>query len=151
MKKNLEINKLHKEINKDFKNSLNKNIKCGHFGIKILRDGSWLYQESPIKRMEIVKLFSSVLKLENDGVYYLETPVEKGIIDVEDAPFTAISMLVEKTNGFQSLIFITNLGDKVIINDKNPLYIDLNKEKTEYFPYIIVRKMLTSLLMRHFV
>tara|TARA_Y100001970_G_scaffold293743_1_gene442795 strand:+ start:1806 stop:2357 length:552 start_codon:yes stop_codon:yes gene_type:complete len=148
MKRSLSSGKIRSEVDETIQVPLYKDLKCGHFGIKILRDGSWLYHDSPIKRMEIVKLFSTVLKLDDNGIYYLETPVEKGVIDVEDAPFTATSMIIDKKNGTQSLNFITNLGDKVIVNDQNPIYMDLNKEKKEYCPYVIVRKNLKALIVR---
>ena len=126
----------------------NNNFKCGHFEIKILKDGTWLYKNSPISRIEIVKLFSSVLKLDSDGCYYLETPVEKGIIDVEDAPFTITNMDVENFEGNQVITFYTNLGDKVIVSDKNPIFMELRKEKKAYLPYVVVRKNLKGLIVR---
>ena len=141
------LSKAYTDKGKKTQFPLYKNLKCGHFGIKILRDGSWTYHNSPIKRIEIVKLFSTVLKFDN-GVYYLETPVEKGVIDVEDAPFTATNMHVEITNGVQNLIFFTNLGDKINVNKKNPIYMGFNQEKKDYFPYVIVRKNLKALIIR---
>ncbi|MAR79762.1 MAG: proteophosphoglycan precursor [Rhodospirillaceae bacterium] len=126
----------------------NNNFKCGHFEIKILKDGTWLYKNSPISRIEIVKLFSTVLKLDSDGRYYLETPVEKGIIDVEDAPFTITNMDVENFEGNQVITFYTNLGDKVIVGDKNPIFMELRKEKKVYLPYVVVRKNLKALILR---
>ncbi len=63
---------------------------CGDFDIRIARDGSWHYENSPIGRKELVCLFASVLRRDEDGAYVLETPVERGIITVEDAPFIAV-------------------------------------------------------------
>jgi hypothetical protein len=65
---------------------------CGDFSIRIARDGTWFYRGSPIGRKELVCLFASVLKRDEGGVYWLETPVERGRIDVEDAPFVAVEM-----------------------------------------------------------
>ena len=59
----------------------------------IKRDGTWLYQGTPIKRPRLVRLFASVLRLEGDE-YFLVTPVEKCRITVEDAPFQAVLMEV---------------------------------------------------------
>ncbi len=50
---------------------------------------------SPIGRKPLVQLFSSVLRCDPDGKYYLVTPVEKCGIRVDDAPFTAIRMAVQ--------------------------------------------------------
>ena len=43
-------------------------------GLRIARDGDWLYRGSPIHRMPLVKLFASVLRREADGSYWLVTP-----------------------------------------------------------------------------
>lgn len=66
---------------------------CGDFDIRIDRNGGWHYRNSPIGRKELVCLFASVLKREPDGTYWLETPVERGRIAVEDAPFVAVEVL----------------------------------------------------------
>src|SRR4051794_16501811 len=65
---------------------------CGDFDMRIDRNGVWHYRNSPIGRKELVCLFASVLKREPDGSYWLETPVERGRITVEDAPFVAVEM-----------------------------------------------------------
>ena len=44
---------------------------------------------TPIGRKRIVKLFSRILRKEDDNTYVLVTPVEKVLINVEDAPFIA--------------------------------------------------------------
>ena len=54
------------------------------FHIKIAGDGRWFYQGGEIQRKALVKLFSTVLKRDADGIFWLETPVEKGRIEVED-------------------------------------------------------------------
>ena len=48
---------------------------CGNLDIRIARDGTWFYLGTPIGRPELVKLFSSILKKEEDK-YFLVTPVE---------------------------------------------------------------------------
>ncbi|MEM6488922.1 MAG: DUF1285 domain-containing protein [Pseudomonadota bacterium] len=67
---------------------------CGDLDIRIGRDGQWWYLGTPIGREPLVKLFASVLKLE-DGRYFLVTPVEKIGITVDDAPFVAVDFRVE--------------------------------------------------------
>lgn len=62
---------------------------CGDLDIRIARDGTWFYLGTPIGRAPLVRLFSTILKLE-DGKYFLVTPVEKVGIVVEDAPFVAV-------------------------------------------------------------
>ena len=59
---------------------------CGDLDMQIKRDGTWFYQGTPIGRIELVKLFASILWREGDD-YFLKSPVEKVGITVEDAPF----------------------------------------------------------------
>ena len=62
--------------------------------MRIARDGTWFYRGTPINRMPLVKLFSTVLRRESDGDFWLVTPVERGRIEVEDAPFTAVEVTI---------------------------------------------------------
>ncbi len=66
--------------------------ECGDLPFLIKRDGTWLYRGSPINRKELVCLFSSVLRREEDGSWWLQTPAERGRIEVEDAPFVAVEL-----------------------------------------------------------
>ncbi len=68
---------------------------CGDIGMRIRSDGVWLYQNSPIGRMPLVKLFASVLRKDADGKHYLVTPAEKVDVAVDDAPFLAVEMEVK--------------------------------------------------------
>ncbi len=47
---------------------------CGDIGMRIRADGTWLYQNSPIGRKALVKLFSRILRKDADGRTYLVTP-----------------------------------------------------------------------------
>ena len=87
--------------------------ECGDVGLKIGRDGTWYYQDSPIGRRPLVKLFASVLRLEADGQYYLVTPAEKALVRVEDAPFLAVAMEAKGGGKRQRLSFRTNLDEVV--------------------------------------
>ena len=64
---------------------------CGDLDIRIARDGTWFYLGTPIGRPALVRLFSTVLKREDDK-YFLVTPVEKVGIRVDDTPFLAVEM-----------------------------------------------------------
>ena len=88
-------------------------VECGDLPILIKRDGTWLYRGSPIGRKELVCLFSSVLKRSADGDYWLETPVERGRIQVEDAPWLAVEMDWTGDGRDQVLSFRTNV-DQVV-------------------------------------
>ena len=55
--------------------------------MEIRADGTWFYLGTPIGRMPLVQLFSTVLRKDADGRTYLVTPVERVGIRVVDAPF----------------------------------------------------------------
>ena len=90
-------------------------------GLRIASDGDWLYRGSPIHRMPLVKLFASVLRREADGSYWLVTPVERGRIAVEDAPFVAIELARTGQGAGQQLRVRTNLDEWVPIGPQHPI------------------------------
>ena len=62
---------------------------CGEMDMVIKRDGSWWHEGSRITRDRLVRLFSTILRKDDDGIHYLVTPVEQIAIKVEVAPFIA--------------------------------------------------------------
>ena len=80
---------------------------CGDLDVRIANDGTWYYLGSPINRVELVRLFSSILKRE-DGKYFLVTPAEKVGITVDDAPFVAVDFEKSGEGETQQLTFFTN-------------------------------------------
>ena len=123
-------------------------IDCGHFDIRITRDGIWHYRGSPIQRKPLVTLFSSVLKRDAGGQFWLETPVERGRIDVDDAPFMAVEMDVESHGSTQRLIFRTNLDETVAAGADHPIRIVFDESTGEPSPYVLVRDRLEAFLTR---
>ena len=123
-------------------------VDCGHFDIRIARDGTWYYHDSPIGRRPLVRLFSTVLRREADGTYWLVTPVERGRITVEDAPFVALELAVEGEGRGQSLIFRTNVDDIVAADGTHPLRVANHPETGEPHPYILVRDGLEARVSR---
>lgn len=121
---------------------------CGDFDIRIAADGTWFHQGSPIGRKPLVKLFSSVLRREEDGEYWLVTPVERGRVIVDDAPFTAVEFSVSGSGKAQSLQFRTNLDTWVELNSEHPLRVSIDDETNEPRPYILVRDRLEALVLR---
>ena len=116
--------------------------------MQIRRDGSWYYMGTPIERQRLVRLFSTVLRREDDGEYYLVTPVEKCRITVEDAPFVAVLMEVEGKGKNQQLTFTTNVADEVMASDKHPLRVASDPNNSETVPYVHVRDDLEALVSR---
>jgi len=121
---------------------------CGDIDMRIKADGTWFYMGTPIGRHRMVKLFSSVLRKDEDGKTYLVTPVEKIGIVVEDAPFVAVTLDVVQDNGKQVLAFETNVGDKVLAGQANPIHVDTNSKTGEPRPYVRVRANLDALISR---
>jgi hypothetical protein len=121
---------------------------CGDIDMRITRDGTWFYHGSPIGRKQLVKLFSSVLKRDNSGDFWLETPVEKCRIQVEDAPFLAVEMTVAGADDDQHLTFRTNVDDIVIAGPDHPIRVSIDPETEEPSPYVSVRAGLDALIAR---
>jgi hypothetical protein len=94
---------------------------CGDIDMRIAQDGLWYYLNSPIGRKPLMKLFASVLRHDEDGKYYLVTPVEKCGIRVDDAPFVAIRMSVAGKGRNQVIGFETNTDDIVTIDVTHPM------------------------------
>lgn len=121
---------------------------CGELDIRIKRDGTWFYLGTPIGRERLVRLFSTVLRHDEDGKYYLVTPVEKIGIQVDDAPFVAIAMKVEGEGKEQRLTFTTNVGDETEAGPDHPMYFKIDEETGEPTPYVHVRARLDALINR---
>ncbi|MBO6783428.1 MAG: DUF1285 domain-containing protein [Alphaproteobacteria bacterium] len=116
--------------------------------MRIARDGTWHYRGSPIERKPLVTLFSSVLTRDDDGQFWLETPVERGRIDVDDAPFVAVEVDVEGEGPGQRLIFRTNLDETVTAGPDHPIRVSFDESTGEPSPYVLVRDRLEALLAR---
>jgi hypothetical protein len=113
--------------------------ECGDLPFLIKRDGTWLYRGSPINRKELVCLFSSVLRREEDGSWWLRTPAERGRIEVEDAPFIAVELDWTGDGRHQVLSFRTNIDEVVTAGPDHPIRISHDLITCEPTPYILVR------------
>ena len=117
-------------------------------GLAIQRDGTWLYQDSPITRPALVRLFASVLRRDADGRHVLVTPVEMIDIAVEDAPFLGVEMQVDGQGCEQQLVFRTNVNDIVQCGPKHSLRFETEAESGGLKPYLRVRGRLEALVTR---
>ncbi len=95
--------------------------RCGHSGMRIARDGTWYHDGSPIRRLEMVRLFSTILRREADGRHVLVTPVEKLDVDVEATAFRAVELHSEGTGQDRRIAFGLDSGDALILGPKHPL------------------------------
>ncbi len=121
---------------------------CGDIGMMIRADGAWLYQNSPIGRMALVKLFARVLRRDADGAYFLVTPVEKIDIAVVDAPFLAVEMQIDGEGEAQRITFRTNVDDIVVCGPQHPLRFVEEAGSGGLKPYVRVRGRLDALVTR---
>jgi hypothetical protein len=121
---------------------------CGDIDMRIAGDGTWFYMNSPIGRKPLVKLFSSILRLDEDGKYYLVTPVEKCGIKVDDAPLFAIRMSVEGEGKSQIIKLETQVDDEVVIGPANPMRVADEAGTGGLKPYVLVRRNLEALVSR---
>ena len=122
---------------------------CADIDMRIREDGSWWHEGKKIQREKLVKLFSRILRRDEDGQTYLVTPYEKVIVHVEDAPFLAVRVdRVGEPGPEQMLAFTTNLGDLTVAGPKAPLRIEIDTDTQEPAPYINVRGRLEAKLTR---
>lgn len=105
----------------------------------IRRDGSWWYRGGAIGRKELVCLFASVLKRDAAGQFLLETPAERGVIEVEDAPFVAVELGWAGVGRDQVLTFRTNVDQVVTAGPKHPIRMAYDIVSCEPTPYVHVR------------
>lgn len=121
---------------------------CGDLDMEIKQDGTWFYLGTPIGRMPLVQLFSSVLRKDEDGRTYLVTPVERVGIRVVDAPFVAVEMDVSGRGDRQIITFRTNVGDVVEAGPGHPLRFVDEDATGGLKPYVLVRGRLEALVAR---
>lgn len=121
---------------------------CGDIDMEIRQDGTWYYMGTPIGRAPLVRLFSTVLRKDEDGKTYLVTPVERVGIRVVDAPFVAVEVHVSGRGDEQVVTFRTNVGDVVEAGPDNPLRFVDEAETGGLKPYVLVRGRLEALVAR---
>jgi uncharacterized protein len=118
----------------------------GDSEMQITSDGRWFHQGGEITRPAMVRAFSSLLRLDADGTYYLVTPHEKLTILVEDAPFIAVEMHCDGEGESESVALRLNTDDLVVIGPKHPL--EMRDHVGTSLPYVMVRAGLWAKLSR---
>ena len=115
---------------------------CGDSAMRIAADGTWFHEGAKIARPELVRLFAGLLRKDKDG-YVLVTPAEKLSIQVEDAPFLAVTVDAAGGDESQRLIFTTNVGDRVLLGPDHGLRLSGG------VPYLHVRGGLEARVARN--
>jgi len=121
---------------------------CGDIPMSIGRDGTWFYQGGPIGRIELVKLFSSVLQRDEEGGHWLVTPAEMARIEVDDVAFIAVEMQNEGSGKEQIIRFRTNIDTWVDLDQQHPLRVEHDPITDEPSPYIGLERGLEARLNR---
>lgn len=118
------------------------------YEIMILKDGTWLHEGAPIKRLPLVKLFSTVLSRDDDGNHWLITPVERGMIEVEDSAFVTKDLTVEEQVGTKFITITTNIDQTFTIGRDHPIVIKTDDTGTSV-PYVVLDKNLEARIIRN--
>ena len=123
------------------------------YHMRIARDGTWFYHGSPIGRIALVKLFSTVLRRDDGGDYWLVTPAEHGRITVEDVPFVAVEVKSEGEGQARNLSFRTNLDEWVTAGPDHPIRVAQDAAGDPELsaapaPYILIRDRLEARIGR---
>lgn len=121
----------------------------GELDMHITRDGTWYHEGGPITRKSLAQLFSGILRLDEDGRYYLVTPVERWAIKVDDVPFVAVRLAVEGQGSEQRLTFTTSLGHSILAGVAHPITVTTDAATGEPSPYVLVRSNLQALIHRN--
>ncbi len=121
---------------------------CRDYQMRIARDGAWYHQGGRIDRMALVKLFSTVLKRDEAGDFWLVTPVERGRIEVEDAPFVAVELQTKGSGKTRIVKMRTNLDHWVTVDADHPIRVAEDPDSGEPAPYVLVRDNLEALIGR---
>ena len=119
---------------------------CGPSDMRIAADGTWFHMGTPITRLAMVRLFSTVLRREPDGSHVLVTPVEKLSIAVDVTAFRAIAMTSEGSAEARTIAFELDSGDAIILGPDHPL--SVTDDGTGPSPRLAVRHGLEALIAR---
>ncbi len=120
---------------------------CGDIDMRIARDGTWFYLGTPIGRPALVRLFSGILKRE-ENAYFLVTPVEKVGITVDDAPMLAVDFTKSGVGEAQVLTFHTLTEDVAAAGPAHPIRVTRDPQTGEPSPYVLIRANLEALIDR---
>ena len=117
------------------------------YHMRIAGDGQWYHEGAPIRRVAMVKLFASVLRRGGDGSFWLVTPAERGLIEVEDAPFVAVTVEATGDGPRGHLRFTTNIDQVVDAGPDHPIRV-VGGDGDQPRPYLRVGPGLDALIAR---
>ena len=116
---------------------------CVGVEMRIDREGNWFYQDSIIGRDKLKILFSRILKFE-DNNYYLVTPAEKVLVNVDLAPYMIVDYEVDLDH--KNIILKTNLDLSIPLDKDHQL--ELKNIGDEHIPFVHVRNNIEGFISR---
>lgn len=119
---------------------------CTGGAFRIAADGTWFHDGAPIPRPALVRLFAHTLQRDEDGAYWLVTPVEKVPVAVEDAPFVAVELCAEGEGREARLSLRTNIDTWVAVDRDHPLVV--RGDASAPRPYVVLGGGLEALVAR---
>ncbi|MCE8020051.1 DUF1285 domain-containing protein [Halomonas sp. MCCC 1A11036] len=120
--------------------------QTGEMDLEIAADGRWFHEGSEMTRPRLVRLLSTLLRREEDGHYYLVTPVEKQRIRVVDHPFVVVDAEYEEAVGCWWLT--THAGDRLRLDEVHRLRVSATPDGV-LVPEVPVRFGLAARLGRN--
>lgn len=107
---------------------------CGDMDMRVESDGQWIHEGRPILRPELVALFASILRREDDGAYYLVTPVEKVRITVDLHPLIITDFDNVGTAEKPLLLLHLNVGVSIALDRTRTLRLESRAEGAAFVP-----------------
>jgi uncharacterized protein len=95
--------------------------RSGESEMAIAADGRWFHQGGEITRPAMIRAFSSLLRCDDEGSYWLVSPQEKLRIDVAEAPFQAVELRSEGEGLSRSIAFRLNTDNLIVAGHDNRL------------------------------
>ena len=114
---------------------------CEGVRFDIDKDANWFYNGSKIERLNMIKLFSKLIKIEGES-YFIVTPSEKIPVYVVNEVFSIIDFKKENDDYF----FKTNTNEWVKLSQENCLSTDSVNEQP--YPKIKLKENVFGLLTR---
>lgn len=109
----------------------------GDMDLVIAADGQWIHQGTAIANTKIKQLFGRLLQRQDNGDYWIITPVEAFRIAVEDLPFVIVAADFIPQKGQGEWHFTSNTGDQVYLSEVNQLIVTSDADQPK--PKLLVR------------
>ncbi|MEM9101091.1 MAG: DUF1285 domain-containing protein [Pseudomonadota bacterium] len=121
---------------------------CGDIGLSIDRNGQWFHQGSPVKRQEILQLFSKLLKQEGNE-YFVVTPHEKISVKVSTYPFCVVLSEKQWIDDKPVIICRLNTQETFTLSQNYPLCFDPRESDPEKQCWVTIKRGLRAAIHRN--